>query len=159
MCSTSREEISEQKSAFINSTREIVVGIWLISLISSWLVSKEITPLHDHEIKAWLEQTHRKSTPNGLRAAYETAKDPSEWISKLAPVDDEPEAEEEEEDQLEDDAEEVGGGKRKRAAEKKDRKKAAKVNKKAKVGLDFSMVLGGVRNRATSTWIRCVGPT
>ncbi|KAK8853217.1 hypothetical protein IAR55_003919 [Kwoniella newhampshirensis] len=106
----------------------------------SWLQSKEIKPLSSSEISDFISQPHRKST-GGLREAYQTAQDPTEWDSQQDEIHkarEEAEAEANANvDELEDeDDEEVAtGGKRKRsAAEKKDKKKKAKTAAKAKNG-------------------------
>ncbi|WWD19632.1 hypothetical protein CI109_104094 [Kwoniella shandongensis] len=106
----------------------------------SWLQSKEIKPLSSSEISTYLSEPHRKPA-GGLREAYQTAQDPTEWDSQQQEIHkarEEAEAEANANvDELEDeDEEEVAtGGKRKRsAAEKKDKKKKAKTAAKAKNG-------------------------
>nr|XP_019010328.1 uncharacterized protein I206_04796 [Kwoniella pini CBS 10737]OCF49109.1 hypothetical protein I206_04796 [Kwoniella pini CBS 10737] len=97
----------------------------------SWLQSKEIKPLSASEISSYLSEPHRKAT-GGLREAYQTAQDPTEWDGQQANIQQAKEEAENEadEDELEEeeDEEATTGGKRKRAAPEK--KKA--TGKKAK---------------------------
>ncbi|WVQ66995.1 uncharacterized protein L199_005187 [Kwoniella botswanensis] len=101
----------------------------------SWLQSKEIKPLSQSDISAYLGESHRKSA-GGLREAYITAQDPTEWDAQQADLQQAKEdAENENEvDEIEDEEEEEAttGGKRKRAApeKKKDGKKAKTTKSK-----------------------------
>ncbi|OCF61281.1 hypothetical protein L486_00928 [Kwoniella mangroviensis CBS 10435] len=107
----------------------------------SWLQSKEIKPLSQSDISAYLGESHRKSA-GGLREAYITAQDPTEWDAQQADLQQAKEdAENENEvDEIEDEEEEEAttGGKRKRAApeKKKDGKKAKTAKSKAAVDDD-----------------------
>ncbi|WVR07685.1 hypothetical protein IAU60_004727 [Kwoniella sp. DSM 27419] len=107
----------------------------------SWLQSKEIKPLTPSDITTYLSETHRKAT-GGLRVAYETAQDPTEWDQEQAEVHRANEEAENAVDELEDEDEEEeenAAGKRKRgaAAEKKgDKKKKAKTATKSKAEVD-----------------------
>ncbi|WVR00271.1 hypothetical protein IAU59_007414 [Kwoniella sp. CBS 9459] len=106
----------------------------------SWLQSKEIKPLSPSDISAWLSEPHRKST-GGLRDAYQTAQDPTEWDEEQAEIHRANEEAENAVDELEeedDEEEAASGGKRKRgAAEKKaDKKKKAKTAPKSKAEVD-----------------------
>ncbi|KAK4685938.1 hypothetical protein P7C73_g4197, partial [Tremellales sp. Uapishka_1] len=95
----------------------------------SWLNSRELTPLTSSEIEAYLAANHRSKSKNGLREAYETAQDPSEWDAAQEKM--KANVEEEEEEEVDELEEEETGGKRKRpAAEKKEKKKKAKTEKK-----------------------------
>ena len=96
-------------------------------------------PLSSSDIEAYLAEPHRKAT-GGLREAYTTAQDPTDWdlaqaearAAREAVMDDVDELEEEEEE------EGVTGGKRKRSAsEKKEKKKKVKTAKK-KVGGEYA---------------------
>ncbi|WVF73081.1 hypothetical protein IAT40_007900 [Kwoniella sp. CBS 6097] len=106
----------------------------------SWLQSKEIKPLTSSDISTWLSEPHRKAT-GGLRDAYQTAQDPTEWDEEQAEIHRANEEAENAVDELDDEEEEeeaVSGGKRKRgAAEKKaDKKKKAKTAPKNKADVD-----------------------
>ncbi|KAK6909424.1 hypothetical protein I204_01287 [Kwoniella mangroviensis CBS 8886] len=107
----------------------------------SWLQSKEIKSLSQSDISAYLGESHRKSA-GGLREAYITAQDPTEWDAQQADLQQAKEdAENENEvDEIEDEEEEEAttGGKRKRAApeKKKDGKKAKTTKSKATVDDD-----------------------
>lgn len=95
---------------------------------SSWLHSKEITHLSESDIKSYLSAGHRKAS-GGLKEAYETAQDPTDWLktqqAELKRREEEEREAEEGVDELED--EDAGsGGKRKRSAAKPAPKKKAK---------------------------------
>jgi len=99
-----------------------------LSQFSSWLAVKDVAHLSASDIESYLSAGHRKGS-GGLKEAYETAKDPADWLKNQQEVlKDREEAEREAEegvDELED--EEAGsGGKRKRAAAKPAAKKKAK---------------------------------
>ncbi|WWC72014.1 uncharacterized protein I206_105973 [Kwoniella pini CBS 10737] len=105
----------------------------------SWLQSKEIKPLSASEISSYLSEPHRKAT-GGLREAYQTAQDPTEWDGQQANIQQAKEEAENEadEDELEEeeDEEATTGGKRKRAAPEKKKatgKKAKTTKSKAEV--------------------------
>ncbi|OCF38953.1 hypothetical protein I317_07247 [Kwoniella heveanensis CBS 569] len=92
----------------------------------SWLQSKEIKPLSPSDISSWLSEPHRKIT-GGLRDAYLTAQDPSEWDEEQAEIHRANEEAENAVDELEDEEEEeepTSGGKRKRAEAPKSKAKS-----------------------------------
>ncbi|WVW86153.1 hypothetical protein I302_108194 [Kwoniella bestiolae CBS 10118] len=118
----------------------------------SWLQSKEIKPLSQSEISAYLSESHRKAT-GGLKEAYITAQDPTEWDAQQADIqqakeDAENENEVDEIDDEEEDEEEVAtGGKRKRAAPEK-----KKAGKKAKTTKSKTLDEGNWRKK---WWNKC----
>ncbi|KAI9634104.1 uncharacterized protein MKK02DRAFT_38775 [Dioszegia hungarica] len=102
----------------------------------SWLNQRDLTSLTPSDISSYLESGHRKAT-GGLREAYQTAQDPTEWDEGQAQIVQREQEGEEEVDELadEDEGEEaaVTGGKRKKAAAtggKEGSKKKAKTEKK-----------------------------
>ncbi|RSH91891.1 hypothetical protein EHS25_009261 [Saitozyma podzolica] len=96
----------------------------------SWLNNKEIQPLSSESIRAWLAEPHRKAS-GGLREAYETARDPTEWDDAMVEARRQADEAEEGVDELEEEEaeEEDKGGKRKRAAPEKKVAKKQKVEK------------------------------
>jgi hypothetical protein len=112
---------------------------------SSWLNQRDLTPLTPSDISSYLESGHRKAT-GGLREAYQTAQDPTEWDEGQAQIVQREQEGEEEVDELADEDEEaeaVTGGKRKKAAAggKEGSKKKAKTETK-KVSAGFTNVRG-----------------
>ncbi|KAL7418503.1 hypothetical protein Q5752_006961 [Cryptotrichosporon argae] len=93
----------------------------------SWLNARDITPLSPSDIKTWLSETHRKAS-GGLREAYETAADPSEWLAVQDQARAEQDVADEDVDELEE--EEGAGAKRKRAPPAEKSKKKPKTEKK-----------------------------
>lgn len=101
---------------------------------SSWLPPKDFAPLKDHQIQAFLSESHRKSQ-GSLREAYQTASDPTEWdeaqLAHRRAIEEQEAEQDEDVDELEDEEGTVAkGGKRKRAAPAA--KKEAKKPKTAK---------------------------
>nr|XP_018260871.1 uncharacterized protein I303_06588 [Kwoniella dejecticola CBS 10117]OBR83029.1 hypothetical protein I303_06588 [Kwoniella dejecticola CBS 10117] len=101
----------------------------------SWLQSKEIKPLSSSEISSYLAEPHRKAT-GGLREAYQTAQDPTEWDGQQADIQQAKEEAENEadEDELEeeDEEEEASGAKKRKRAEPEKKKAGGKKAKTAK---------------------------
>jgi hypothetical protein len=100
---------------------------------SSWLASRDITPLKKHQIDAFITEPHRKAS-GALREAYQTAQDPTEWDANQSAA--RRQAEEEAEAEVDEDVDELeeeddgASKKRKRpAAQKKDAKKAKTTKK------------------------------
>lgn len=89
---------------------------------SAWLHAREITLLTPSDISEYLSQTHRKAT-GGLREAYQTAQDPTEWDEGQKAILDQQAAENDDVDELEEEDAEVGD-KRKKASASKPKKKA-----------------------------------
>lgn len=98
---------------------------------SSWLQNKDIKALSSSDISSFLSQSHRKAS-GGLREAYQTAQDPTEWDAQQEEIHKQQEEAEANVDELEDEDEgeevAVKGGKRKREEPKK--KKTAAAAKK-----------------------------
>ncbi|WRT70227.1 uncharacterized protein IL334_007222 [Kwoniella shivajii] len=100
----------------------------------SWLQSKEIKPLSSSDISSYLSEPHRKAT-GGLREAYQTAQDPTEWDSAQSEIQQAKEEADNNVDELEDEDEDApSGGKRKRGAQEK--KKPGKKAKTTKAKAD-----------------------
>ncbi|AAW45692.1 hypothetical protein CNI02650 [Cryptococcus deneoformans JEC21] len=98
----------------------------------SWLQNKDIKALSASDISSFLAQPHRKSS-GGLREAYQTAQDPTEWDAQQEEIHKQQEEAEANVDELEDEDEAevvVKAGKRKREEPK--RKKAAKKEEEPK---------------------------
>lgn len=99
----------------------------------AWLNARDIKSLPAHQIRAYLEESHRKKDGD-LKKAYEIALNPSEWETRqseyaVAAAEREDQlADEDEEDYEVEDEEEEGSKKRKAPSKSK-----AKTEKKAKV--------------------------
>lgn len=100
---------------------------------SSWLQNKDIKALSSSDISSFLSQSHRKAS-GGLREAYQTAQDPTEWDAQQEEIHKQQEEAEANVDELEDEDEGeevvVKGGKRKREEPKKKKTAAAAAAKK-----------------------------
>ncbi|OXC59572.1 hypothetical protein C358_04969 [Cryptococcus neoformans MW-RSA852] len=100
----------------------------------SWLQNKDIKALSSSDISAFLSQSHRKSS-GGLREAYQTAQDPTEWDAQQEEIHKQQEEAEANVDELEDEDEAevvVKAGKRKRDEPKKKKAAAAKKEEEPK---------------------------
>ncbi|WVO21213.1 uncharacterized protein IAS62_002520 [Cryptococcus decagattii] len=99
----------------------------------SWLQNKDIKALSSSDISSFLSQSHRKAS-GGLREAYQTAQDPTEWDAQQEEIHKQQEEAEANVDELEDEDEGeevvVKGGKRKREEPKKKKTAAAAAAKK-----------------------------
>lgn len=99
---------------------------------SSWLQNKDIKALSSSDISSFLSQSHRKAS-GGLREAYQTAQDPTEWDAQQEQIHKQQEEAEANVDELEDEDEGeevvVKGGKRKREEPKKKKTAAAAAKK------------------------------
>ncbi|KIR29210.1 hypothetical protein I309_01797 [Cryptococcus deuterogattii LA55] len=99
---------------------------------SSWLQNKDIKALSSSDISSFLSQSHRKAS-GGLREAYQTAQDPTEWDAQQEEIHKQQEEAEANVDELEDEDEGedvvVKGGKRKREEPKKKKTAAAAAKK------------------------------
>ncbi|KIR53480.1 hypothetical protein I315_04073 [Cryptococcus gattii Ru294] len=97
----------------------------------SWLQNKDIKALSSSDISSFLSQPHRKAS-GGLREAYQTAQDPTEWDAQQEEIHKQQEEAEANVDELEDEDEGevvVKGGKRKREEPKKKKTAAAAAKK------------------------------
>ncbi|XAO24445.1 hypothetical protein I312_103246 [Cryptococcus bacillisporus CA1280] len=98
----------------------------------SWLQNKDIKALSSSDISSFLSQSHRKAS-GGLREAYQTAQDPTEWDAQQEEIHKQQEEAEANVDELEDEDEGeevvVKGGKRKREEPKKKKTAAAAAKK------------------------------
>ncbi|OXM77460.1 hypothetical protein C364_05022 [Cryptococcus neoformans Bt63] len=100
----------------------------------SWLQNKDIKALSSSDISAFLSQSHRKAS-GGLREAYQTAQDPTEWDAQQEEIHKQQEEAEANVDELEDEDEAevvVKAGKRKRDEPKKKKAAAAKKEEEPK---------------------------
>nr|ODN91545.1 hypothetical protein L204_05530 [Cryptococcus depauperatus CBS 7855] len=99
----------------------------------SWLQPKDIRPLSNSDIDSFLSQPHRKAS-GGLRDAYKTAQDPTEWDEQQQELHQQQAEAEANVDELDDDDEPVRakGGKRKRAIDDGKKNKAAKKEEEPK---------------------------
>ncbi|OXG14041.1 hypothetical protein C366_05035 [Cryptococcus neoformans Tu401-1] len=100
----------------------------------SWLQNKDIKALSSSDISAFLSQSHRKAS-GGLREAYQTAQDPTEWDAQQEEIHKQQEEAEANVDELEDEDEAevvVKAGKRKRDEPKKKKVAAAKKEEEPK---------------------------
>ncbi|OWZ76595.1 hypothetical protein C365_04747 [Cryptococcus neoformans Bt85] len=101
----------------------------------SWLQNKDIKALSSSDISAFLSQSHRKAS-GGLREAYQTAQDPTEWDAQQEEIHKQQEEAEANVDELEDEDEAevvVKAGKRKRDEPKKKKAAAAKKEEEPKL--------------------------
>lgn len=105
---------------------------------SAWSTAKQLTPLKQHEITAYLQAPNKKKKGE-LYMAYEIAEDPQDLLNgRAAGLEDQDMEGGEDEDELADEVDEEpeeGSKKRKRATEKKatdTKAKKAKLEKLAK---------------------------